>query len=112
MVEDAVDETRGAIKEAFIADTSAQEQMRQFFTTNPPSLREAKETDEFRNSGLMKKEGVIINISTQQPASFEEAKFALDVVDERMLTEANPQMRELGFEYLGQKITPMSEASR
>ena len=97
-------ETLHEINEGIKKDDNVQEDLRIFFSAEPASLRAVKEQEEFADAGIINKDGVLIDENTQQPIDFEKGQRILEVVEERMLTEGNPMMNELGFEYAGMKI--------
>jgi len=97
-------ETLSVINDRFKKDDDAQMDLRTFFSAEPASLREIKEREEFAEAGIVKRDGVMIDEETQTPVDFEKGQNVLKIVEERMLTEGNPMMTELGFEYVGMKI--------
>lgn len=97
-------ETLFEINKGFKKDDNAQKELRAFFSQEPVSLRAVKEREEFEEAGIIQKDGVMIDENTQQPIDFEKGKGVLKIVEERMLTEGNSMMNELGFEYVGMKI--------
>lgn len=97
-------EILASINEALSKDQESQESLRAMFTNKPASLREQKEGQEMRVSHVTKSDGVMVDISTRRPISKELGETILKSVDERMLTEANPLMREMGFRYVNNTI--------
>ena len=92
------------INDAFAKDSSAQNDLRRFFSQEPSYLRQIKENDEFKDAGIVQKDGTLFDVETEQPLELNKREAILNVVAERMLTESNPLMRELGYEYSGSKI--------
>jgi len=102
--DDFAAETLFEINRGFKKDDNAQDELRSLFSQEPVSLRAVKEREEFEDAGIIQKDGVMIDKSTQQPIDFEKGQSVLKIVENRMLTEGNPMMNELGFEYVGMKI--------
>ena len=92
------------MNEELAKDDDTQENMRLMFTSEPASLREFKESQEMRDDGIIKVDGVMLDEGTREPISFDRGERIIKNVEERMLTEANPKMEEMGFHYINRKI--------
>ena len=92
------------MNEELAKDDDTQENMRLMFTSEPASLREFKESQEMRAEGSIKVDGVMLDEGTREPISFDRGERIIKNVEERMLTEANPKMEEMGFHYINRKI--------
>tara|TARA_R110000744_G_scaffold106187_1_gene202369 strand:- start:476 stop:820 length:345 start_codon:yes stop_codon:yes gene_type:complete len=102
-------DTREIIREEFANQPAAQEDLRNYFTKNPASIRASKEREEMEGFGLIPKDGHFVSLKTLQPADPEMIARALKITDERMLTEGNPEMLRHNFNYSGGKILPMNK---
>ena len=93
-----------AIRKELEADGSLQKQLKELFSNEPANLRQQKETEEFREVGIIDDNGVIVDVASGQPASSSSIQIALNNIEKRMLTEANPKMAEMGYEFSNDKI--------
>lgn len=106
---DAGNEMRGRIRDTFSENIANQAELLNYFTKNPSNLRTRKEREEMMSEGLTNDEGLITVTKTGLPASQETIDKVMKRVDERMLTEGNPEMREHNFNYRGGKLLPIAE---
>ncbi len=108
----AESEMRERIRETFAEVMATQQELRSFYTKYPPAVRTRKELEEMSSEGLSNKNGIITVIKTGLPAEQQLIDKVMARVDERMLTESNPQMEEHNFNYRGGKILPIAEDRR
>tara|TARA_R100001509_G_C4776807_1_gene184940 strand:- start:68 stop:409 length:342 start_codon:yes stop_codon:yes gene_type:complete len=106
---DSGDEMRSRIRDTFSENIANQAELLNYFTKNPSNLRTRKEREEMMSEGLTNDEGLITVTKTGLPASQEIIDKVMKRVDERMLTEGNPEMRENNFNYRGGKLLPIAE---
>ena len=106
---DAGQEMRTSIRDTFSEILGTQNELRNHFTKNPVNLRLRKEQEELLGEGLVNKDGLIVSQQTLEPADQLIIDKVMARVDERMLTEGNPDLKEYNFNYIGGKILPIAE---
>ena len=104
MVERFDVQVQRAINTDLTSNNLLQKELRQVFSNEPVHLRQQKEMEEFREMGIRDDNGVLVDISTGQPASSSSIQMAMSNIEKRMLTEANPKMAEMGYEFSNDKI--------
>jgi hypothetical protein len=105
----AAEEMRTSVRDTFAEVMATQQNLRNYYTKNPPAVRTRKEMDEMASEGLSNDDGLITVMKSGEPASQAVIEKVMSRVDERMLTEGNPEMREHNFNYRGGKILPIAE---
>ena len=106
---DAGQEMRTSIRDTFSEIMGTQIELRNHFTKNPPNLRFRKEQEELLAEGLVNKNGLIVSQQTLEPVDQIIIDKVMARIDERMLTEGNPDLKEYNFNYIGGKILPIAE---
>ena len=110
MVERLDEQIQRAINTDLMANKGIQQELMQMFSNEPAHLRQQKEMEEFREAGIRDDDGVLIDTASGQPASSSSVQMAMSNIEKRMLTEANPKMEEMGYEFSnGQIVLKITE---
>jgi len=104
LVERLDEQIQRAINTDLMANKGIQQELMQMFSNEPAHLRQQKEMEEFREVGIRDDNGVLVDIASGQPASSSTIQTAMSNIEKRMLTEANPKMEEMGYEFSNDKI--------